>query len=188
MTWPDDYFEGMIKEQEESMAKHGLRLSSIKEFSELESGLNKLLFDSPKVIFEYKQFKGKIDNIEFHLRKKVIGNQTDEEEYRRIIVPVWMMRGYINGDMGRIITGVIGPEMLDLGEIIKPALGLSPKFHFYIDEFEGCQEGRNVEEYGPDGLLCGVKECKEKNLNDITPYFHVDKRGFTGMCRFYVEK
>jgi len=186
MNWPEDTFDDIVKQQDKSMYEYGLRLYSVKEYSEKESGLNKLLFDSPNVTCKYKQFEEKITNIEFYLRKHVIGIQIDEEYYNRVIIPVWMIKGLINEEAGKTITGVIRPRILDSGLIIKPISTLSPEFHFYINTKEGTLQGKSIEEYGPYKLMCSIASCKLKDLNEINPYFCADT-SFGRMCKFYVE-
>ena len=188
MVWPEDDFDKRVLAQERYILQNNLRLSFVRDFSKQESGLTKLVFDSPKVVFMYKQFIGCIDNIEFYSRKEVTGNQTFESKYERIILPVWMMQGTINGDREKTIRGVIRPRMHDSGMIIEPLPDVSSEFQFYIDKHEGHVEGRSIEN-GAHGLLCIVRNCAQKNPGDINPYFAVDiNKKFDEMCMFQTEK
>ena len=109
----------------QGLEEYGLRLSKEKRYFLENSGLTKLIFDKDSVNLFQNGFPHKIVALRLRLDEYIHDSQVSEEEYERLICPVYMVEGKF-ADFSATIHGAIRSVELESSVYPEIFTNLSP--------------------------------------------------------------
>ncbi len=172
--------------------ERGLKLITTYRYDLENSGLDELVFDGNRVNLFLDKEKLKINQLKLTVEEFIWNFQTSENEYKKLICPVYLVNGKFKDISGGIV-GVIRPKLLSINDRPDIITNLLPEFHFYFysDRFHEYKLGKKnkigVSKEMKDGsLFCKITDWENIQREKIGSNFYVGTK--CGLKDVYFER